>query len=442
MFSLEDRMRAVQLYIQYYYSPSAVIHELGYPSRGMLYNWHKEYKATGTLRGDDGLRHTKYTKEQRKQAVGYYREHGRSISRTIRALGFPGRTVLREWVSEDLPEDKCRRPCKTNGYLVRGTLEQKEQAVIDYGSGTKNSSEISKKYGIYPNTIYKWREKLLGKDNIPSMPKKNTKLFMEATAAEDDEISRLCTERAELEQNVKVLREENFCLQLQNDILEKAGELLKKDPGVSLEILTNREKAALIDALRNKYRLHILLEILHMAKSSYCYQEAALHKPDKYADLSLKVQAVFNESKGRYGYRRIHAIIIGSGYTVSEKVIRHIMAGQDLVVHSVQRKKYSSCQGEISPEVENIVNRDFRAEKPNMKWLTDITEFRIPAGKIYLSPIIDCFDGLPVSWSIGTAPIAELVNSRLDLAVLTLQEGEKPIVHSDRGAYYRWPGWI
>lgn len=48
------------------------------------------------------------------------------------------------------------------------------------------------------------------------------------------------------------------------------------------------------------------------------------------------------------------------------------------------------------------------------KWLTDITEFHIPAGKIYLSPIIDCFDGLPVSWTIGTSPDAELVNTMLD----------------------------
>lgn len=77
-----------------------------------------------------------------------------------------------------------------------------------------------------------------------------------------------------------------------------------------------------------------------------------------------------------------------------------------------------------------------------MKWLTDITEFHIPAGKIYLSPIIDCFDELPVSWTIGIHPDAELVNTMLDEAIATLKDDEKPLVHSDRGAYYRWPGWI
>ena len=103
---------------------------------------------------------------------------------------------------------------------------------------------------------------------------------------------------------------------------------------------------------------------------------------------------------------------------------------------------YSSYKGEITPAVPNVIARDFHTEQPNMKWLTDITEFHIPAGKIYLSPIIDCFDGLPVSWTIGTSPDAELVNTMLDNAIGTLKDGEHPIIHSDRGEYYRWPGWI
>lgn len=96
----------------------------------------------------------------------------------------------------------------------------------------------------------------------------------------------------------------------------------------------------------------------------------------------------------------------------------------------------------IRTAVENLVNRDFHATTPNQKWLTDITEFLIPAGKVYLSPVIDCFDGLVVSWAIGTRPDAALVNIMLDEAIETLAEGEQPMVHSDRGAHYRWPGWL
>jgi transposase InsO family protein len=92
---------------------------------------------------------------------------------------------------------------------------------------------------------------------------------------------------------------------------------------------------------------------------------------------------------------------------------------------------------------ENLINRDFRAAAPNEKWLTDITEFQIPAGKVYLSPVIDCFDGLVISWSIGTRPDAELVNTVLDAAIEAIGSSDsRPVVHSDRGAHYRWPGWL
>jgi transposase InsO family protein len=91
----------------------------------------------------------------------------------------------------------------------------------------------------------------------------------------------------------------------------------------------------------------------------------------------------------------------------------------------------------------NLINRDFRAAAPNEKWLTDITEFQIPAGKVYLSPVIDCFDGLVISWSIGTRPDAELVNTMLDAAIEAIgSSNSRPVVHSDRGAHYRWPGWL
>ena len=110
----------------------------------------------------------------------------------------------------------------------------------------------------------------------------------------------------------------------------------------------------------------------------------------------------------------------------------------------MNRKKtsYSSYQGEITPAVPNLLKRDFHANRPNEKWLTDIMEFAIPAGKVYLSPIIDCFDGMPVCWSIGISPNAELTNGMLDKAISLLKVGEHPVVHTDRGCHYRWPGWI
>ena len=119
-----------------------------------------------------------------------------------------------------------------------------------------------------------------------------------------------------------------------------------------------------------------------------------------------------------------------------------IMAEDGLVVRVKSRRKYNSYQGEILPFVPNAVNRDFHAEKPNEKWLTDIAEFAILAGKVYLSWIVDCFDGMLPYWKVSTTPDAALVNDMLDGATSKLGRAEHPVVHSDRGCHYRWSGRI
>lgn len=96
---------------------------------------------------------------------------------------------------------------------------------------------------------------------------------------------------------------------------------------------------------------------------------------------------------------------------LSEKVVQRLMKQERLVVAKPKRRRYGSYLGEISPAPDNLINRDFTAAAPNVKWLTDISEFQIAAGTVYLSPMIDCFDGQVVSWSIGTRPDAELVNT-------------------------------
>ena len=185
-----------------------------------------------------------------------------------------------------------------------------------------------------------------------------------------------------------------------------------------------------------------MLNALKIAKSSYCYQNRVLNAPDKYKDIRENIRQEFMEGYQSYGYRRIHSALKTNKIVISEKVVRRIMQQEKLVVVCTCRKKYSSYVGEVTPAVPNLVQRNFHADAPNKLWLTDITEFHIPAGKVYLSPIIDCFDGLPVSWTIGTSPNANLANTMLDHAIQTLDSNEHPMVHSDRGGHYRWPGWI
>ena len=198
----------------------------------------------------------------------------------------------------------------------------------------------------------------------------------------------------------------------------------------------------IIDALKAKYSLLCLLEKLHISKSSYYYQEKVLSHPDKYLLLRIHIKELFSENKNRSGYRRIHALLKREGITISEKIIRRIMKEENVTIKVKKTAKYNSYAGEYSTAVLNKINRNFYVEKPNSKWLTDITEFAIPAGKVYLSPIVDCFDGLLVTWEIGISPDAALVNTMLDDAINQLSHKEKPIIHSDRGVHYRWLGWI
>ena len=101
MYSYEERLKAVELYIKYNNNSAAVIRELGYPNRGTLRLWVKEFNQEGSLHGKYKEK-SKYSDEQRKYAVNYYLEHGRSISKTIRAIGYPNRYTLSLWLQEDV----------------------------------------------------------------------------------------------------------------------------------------------------------------------------------------------------------------------------------------------------------------------------------------------------------------------------------------------------
>ena len=436
MYSYEERLKAVKLYIKYDKSYASVFRELGYPpSNHTLKLWFREYEQNGDLH-KSFIKKSIYTAEQRKAAIQHYVEHGRSKTRTVKALGYPTRQQLTEWIKQDLPDEVV--PC-TNGHsLVHLSKEQKEQVAIELCTRDGSAQEIADKYNVSRYSVYNWAWDLLGKGNVSPMPKK--KRTVAATKQED--VEALKQEIEQLHSKADELQRQVYRLQLEKDVLEKAAEVIKKDEGVSLDKLTNREKAIVIGALRGKYKLYELLEVFHMAKSSYCYQQAVMKAPDKYGEVRKKIKSVFDESSNRYGYRRIHSSLKSEEITVSEKVIRRIMQEDKLIVPNIKRKKYNSYKGEITPAVPNVIERDFSAEQPNEKWLTDITEFHIPAGKVYLSPIVDCFDGLPVSWTIGISPDAELVNTMLDNAICTLNKNEHPIVHSDRGCHYRWPGWI
>lgn len=310
--------------------------------------------------------------------------------------------------------------------MVKYTNEQKDLAVKELLLREKTVKELANDIGVDSSILYNWKDKRLGKEALAKV-----------------KTSRELPKNIEnLEAEVMSLKNQIHMLELEKDILEKTIDIIKKDPGINPENLTIKEKAIVIGALRDRYKLKELLVYLKINKSSYFYQKTQLIKDDKYSNLREIIKKIFNKNYKCYGYRRIYDELKNQGTIVSEKIIRRIMKEEELIVYQPKQKKYSSYMGEVSPELENIIQRDFHTKEPNKKWLTDITEFHISAGKVYLSPIIDCFDGLVVSWTIGTSPNTNLVNTMLDNAISTLKSCEHPIIHSDRGAHYRWSGWI
>jgi len=427
MYSYEDRVRAVRLYIRLGKRLGATRRQLGYPSRNTLLGWYREYEQRLDLHAGYLGRKPKYSQAQKEAAVRHYIDHGRCASVTLRALGYPGRQWLMRWILELDPESR-RRVVRAADRTPRPPA-LKQAAVLALCSRQGSADAVAGELGVRRETLYNWKHQLLGREVPASMKRPHD-------SADDPD-------RKELERQIETLRRDIRRLQLEQDILKKANELLKKDLGIDQQLLTNREKTQLVDALRPAYSLTELLAAVGLPRSSFFYHLARLAVADKYVEVRRAMADIFERNYRCYGYRRMRASLTGQSLNISEKVVRRLMKQEGLVPVGRKRRRYGSYMGEISPAPDNLLNRDFSASKPNEKWLTDISEFQIPAGKVYLSPMIDCYDGLVVSWSISTRPDAELVNTMLDTAIETVADSSsRPVVHSDRGGHYRWPGWL
>ena len=378
-----------------------------------------------------------HSKQQKEIALNVYKQTG-SVSETVRTLGYPTRRQLYNWIYEEKHPSKKEKklPVVINppNHPRNPPLEVKLKALRRCYELGENIRYVSEDIGYSRASIYQWRKRYLEEGALGLMNNKN----ITPGTLQEGSIEKTVTSSAEVEQ----LKSQMQDMQLEIDVLKETINVIKKDPDIDQGAFSNREKAVIIGVLKSNYSLPTLLQKIQLSKSSYYYQEKVLTKEDKYKAVRSRIIDLFAENHNRYGYRRIHALLKRENIIVSEKVVRRIMKEEQLFVKIKKAHKYISYQGEVTPEVENIINRNFSADKPNEKWLTDISEFAIPAGKVYLSPIVDCFDGLLATWNIGTSPDASLVNTMLDDAIQKLPPEAKPIIHSDRGVHYRWPGWI
>ena len=328
----------------------------------------------------------KYSEEQVRMTLELYLET-RSVTKTIRQLGLKvSRAGFYKWIK------KAHAPVRE---VKKPSLETKLSAAHRCFSLGERVQSVSRELGISRTSIYKWKRKHLeGYRQMKATKKKTTGKGELTDTEKDKEIARL---KAQLE-------ETRFELDVSNATLDV---VLKKYEGASKVLSKTKTKAAIADALKEKHQLPKVLKRLDLAKSTYYYHtDKARPSPKKKRDedRGILINDIFLSNNEIYGYRRIKACLERAGIVISEKVIRRLMKALGLKVKGKRARKYSSYAGEIAPPAPDIIARDFHADRPNEKWLTDITEFHIPAGKAYLSLLMDCFDGMAVAQALRHKP--------------------------------------
>lgn len=179
-----------------------------------------------------------------------------------------------------------------------------------------------------------------------------------------------------------------------------------------------------------------LAKFAGIPRSTYYDLVKKMDRPNPDAELKAEIRAIYNEHEGRYGYRRIRDELANRGKKVNHKKVQRIMKELGLKC-LVRMKKYKSYKGTIGKIAPNRLDRNFIAEAPNEKWVTDITEFKLFGEKLYLSPILDLFNGEIITYTIGHRPTYSLVSEMLEKALERLPEEHQLLMHSDQGWHYQ-----
>lgn len=196
--------------------------------------------------------------------------------------------------------------------------------------------------------------------------------------------------------------------------------------------------------------MSILLNILDMSKSSYYYNVKVMNKEDKDSEIKTKIKTIFEKNKGRYGYRRITLTLKNQGENINHKKVKRLM--KVLGLYGITPKaKYKSYKGDLNGTVKNLLldkevdeinhktiyKRNFSTTSVNQKWTTDVSEFHISSGKLYLSPILDMYNDEIISYDISRSPNYAQITNMLNQAFCKYDNLEGLIMHSDQGWQYQ-----
>lgn len=174
---------------------------------------------------------------------------------------------------------------------------------------------------------------------------------------------------------------------------------------------------------------------------------SGLHTPrDRRRDtIDRAVAVAFTKARGLHGSPRLHADLRDDGWTVSEKTVADSMRRQGLVARRIKRRNGLTKQDKTAPKFPDLLKRDFTADRPNARWVGDMTEFPTAAGKLYLATVIDLYSRRLLGAATSLHPNAELACAAIKMAVAARggkdaiwreDEAERVIFHTDRGSTY------
>lgn len=180
----------------------------------------------------------------------------------------------------------------------------------------------------------------------------------------------------------------------------------------------------------------MLLKLAKLPRSSYYYAVERLKAAQTYGDERATIRLICEEHKGRYGYRRVALALREKGFETNHKLVMKLMKAEGLTCQ-LRRKRYRPNQGHEGRIAPNLLDQDFTTEQPNQKWATDVTEFNLLGKRLYLSPILDLFNGEVISYNVSRSASFELVMTMLKKAFQTLPDRSGLILHSDQGWQYQ-----
>jgi len=187
--------------------------------------------------------------------------------------------------------------------------------------------------------------------------------------------------------------------------------------------------------LRQEHELTSLLKIAGLSRSTFYYQVKVQQGDDRHATLKSRIHAIYEHHKGRCGYRRITATLRQAGELINHKTVQTLMQVMGLK-SLVRPKKYRSYRG-LATDIPNLLARQFHATRPNQKWVTDVTEFNVRGNKLFLSPVMDLYNGEIIAYEMHERPLFSLVSNMLKKAFATLKSEEALLLHSDQGWQYQ-----